>query len=108
VLATGFHQRGSDSGIPSSLPPPVDFSKYAAKELLGDGEAKQKLRELERCGADCSKRTATGAVDARGNQRLFDKDFVTKIELERDQLTYDKQRAQSKKGRHRLEPVRQI
>jgi HlyD family secretion protein len=73
----------------ASVPPPVDFSRYADKELLGDGEAKQKLRELEDAVQIAQKELQQAQSTLEGTKRLFDKDFVTKIEWERDQLTYD-------------------
>ena len=67
----------------------VDFSKYADIDLLGDGEARQKLRELRDAlqVAQKEQQQAQSALD--GTQRLFEKDFVTKTDLERDQLSFE-------------------
>ncbi len=67
----------------------IDFSRYADINLLGDGEAKQKLRELQDTVQIAQKELQQAQSTLEGTKRLFEKDFVTKIELERDQLAYE-------------------
>ncbi len=67
----------------------IDFSKYADINLLGDGEAKQKLRELQDAVQIAQKELQQAQSKLDGTKRLFEKDFVTKIELEGDQLAYE-------------------
>ena len=67
----------------------VDFTKYADVSLLGDGEAKQKLRELQDAVQIAQKELQQAQSTLEGTKRLFAKDFVTRIDLDRDQLTYD-------------------
>ena len=89
----------ASTNLPSAAPAPppagtqaagnVDFSTYANIDLLGDGEAKQKLREAQDTVQIAQKELQQAQSTLEGTKRLFDKDFVTKIELERDQLAYD-------------------
>lgn len=67
----------------------VDFSKYADINLLGDGEAKQKLREAQDAVQIAQKELQQAQSTLEGTKRLFDKDFVTRIELDKDQLASD-------------------
>ncbi len=67
----------------------IDFSKYADIDALGDGEAKQKLRELRDAVQTAQKEMQQAQSALEGTTRLFKKDFVTKIEMDQAQLTYD-------------------
>jgi len=71
---------------PVARPTPVDFSKYAKAELLEDGVAKQELRKRD--DELLVARTAAGQAETKlaGTKRLFEKGFVTKSELENDQI----------------------
>jgi HlyD family secretion protein len=71
---------------PVARPAPVDFSKYARAELLEDGAAKQELRKRD--DELLVARTAAGQAETKlaGTKRLFEKGFVTKSELENDQI----------------------
>src|SRR6266567_4470403 len=60
-----------------------DFSKYAKIEALGDGEAKQKVRKFDDDLQVAKKELGQAQSTLEGTQRLFDKGFVTKIELDR-------------------------
>src|ERR1039457_3800765 len=79
----------ADSGsvvFPTGL---IDFSKYANIDVLGDGEAKQKLRKFEDDLQVAQKELGQAKATFEGTQRLFAKQFVAKLELERDQLIQD-------------------
>lgn len=67
----------------------VDFTRYADIEALGDGEAKQKLRELEDMLLVGQKEQQQAQATREGTERLYGKGFVTKTDLDRDQLAYD-------------------
>jgi RND family efflux transporter MFP subunit len=67
----------------------IDFAKYADVNLLGDGEARQKLRELQDALQVAGKEQQQAQVTLEGTERLFKKDFVTKIDLDRDQLAHE-------------------
>ena len=69
------------------LPPaPIDFSRYAKIELLGDGEAKQKLRKQLDDLQVAKKDEQKAITQLAGTRRLQEKDFVTKTELEKDDI----------------------
>ncbi|HEX7578266.1 MAG TPA: efflux RND transporter periplasmic adaptor subunit, partial [Verrucomicrobiae bacterium] len=79
----------TDSGsvvFPTGL---IDFSKYANIDVLGDGEAKQKLRKFEDDLQVAQKELGQAKATLEGTKRLFDKQFVAKTELTRDQLSQD-------------------
>jgi RND family efflux transporter MFP subunit len=67
----------------------IDWLRYADLTKLGDGEAKQKLREAQDAVQIAQKELQQAQSTLEGTRRLFDKDFVTKIELDKDQLAYD-------------------
>ncbi len=82
------------AAAPPAAPAPapstaIDFSKYADIDALGDGEAKQKLRELRDAVQTAQKELQQAQSTLEGTKRLFAKDFVTKIEMDQSQLTYD-------------------
>ncbi len=83
----------SPAAAPAATPPiqaaAIDFSKYADIDALGDGEAKQKLRELRDAVQTAQKELQQAQSTLEGTTRLFQKDFVTKIEMDQAQLTYD-------------------
>lgn len=64
----------------------VDFNKYASLETLGDGEARQSIRKLEDDVVLAAEEVGVAESRLAGTKRLFDKDFVTKIEMENDEL----------------------
>lgn len=64
----------------------IDFSKYADPALLGDGEAGQKLRKLEDDNVLASLELGLARTKLEGTKRLAAKDFVTKNDLENEEL----------------------
>jgi HlyD family secretion protein len=70
----------------------VDFEKYANLEILGDGEAKQKLRKLDDDLQVAQKELGQATATLDGTKRLFEKGFVTKNDLQRDEIAYDNSR----------------
>ncbi len=72
--------------VPSTA---IDFSRYADIDALGDGEARQKLRELRDAVQTAQKELQQAQSTLEGTKRLFAKDFVPKIEMDQAQLTYD-------------------
>jgi multidrug efflux pump subunit AcrA (membrane-fusion protein) len=84
---------------PSKTEPPlsppsvvIDFSPYAKIEALGDGEAKQKLRKFEDDLQVAMKEEGQAKANLEGTRRLFDKGFVTKIDLEKDEIANENNR----------------
>ena len=72
----------------------VDFTKYASSDQLGDGEAQQKLRAGENAYVLAQQELEAAKSKVDGTKRLFEKDFVTRLDLERDEL--ELQRAEIK------------
>lgn len=74
---------------PSAL---IDFSIYAKPDRLGDGSAKQQLRKLDDELLVARTELLLADTKFQGTKRLFDKGFVTKSEVENDQVNADKSR----------------
>jgi RND family efflux transporter MFP subunit len=72
----------------TNRPTPVDYAKYAHTELLGDGAAQQQLRKLLDDLQMAEQQQAMEKTKLEGTQRLFDKGFVTKTELETEEMTF--------------------
>lgn len=77
---------------PVARPVAIDFSKFANIETLGDGEAKQKLRKLEDDLQVAQKELGQATTALEGTHRLFDKGFVPKTEVTRDEISYESSR----------------
>jgi multidrug resistance efflux pump len=78
--------------VPARAPVVVDFSPYAKIEALGDGEAKQKLRKFEDDLQVAMKEEGQAKANLEGTRRLFEKGFVTKIDLEKDEIANENNR----------------
>ncbi len=63
----------------------IDFLKYANVDLLGDGEAKQKIRKFEDDSKLALKSFSQSKAKLEGSQRLHAKGYLTKTELELDE-----------------------
>ena len=86
------------AAAPAPQPSVIDFSRYADINVLGDGEAKQKLRELEDTFQVAMKEAGQAQSLLAGTQRLFEKGFVPKTELERDEIAAENARLKVQKG----------
>jgi hypothetical protein len=64
----------------------IDFSKYANIEMLGDGEAGQLLRKLQDDLMMQQAESGLAKTTFEGTQRLAQKEFVTKNELETERI----------------------
>ena len=71
--------------------PDIDFSSYARMEVLGSGEASQQLRKMENDLMIAKDERAQALVEFEGKQRLFNKNYFTKNELESARIKRDKQ-----------------
>ena len=89
-------EQSTNSPAPTNSPAArvtrVDFTRFAKAELLEDGMAKQELRKRD--DELLVAKTAEGQALTKfnGTKRLFDKGFVTKSELENDQVAADQAR----------------
>ena len=105
--AVPLQMAGVSSGTPAPPPAPekpepaetasaiaitVDFSPYATLDKLGDGEARQKLRKFEDDLQVAQKELGQAKTTLDGTRRLFDKGFVTKTDLERDEIAHENSR----------------
>jgi len=70
----------------------IDFSKYSSLDALGDGEAKQKLRKFDDDWQVAQKELEQAKSKLEGTRRLFDKGFVTKTELQQDDIAFENSR----------------
>jgi HlyD family secretion protein len=70
----------------------IDFSKFADIEVLGDGEAKQKLRKLEDDLQVAQKELGQATTALEGTHRLFAKGFVPRTEVTRDEISHESSR----------------
>lgn len=70
----------------------LDFSSYTNADLLGDGEAKQKIRKFEDELQVALKGFSQSKTKLEGTQRLFAKGFMTKTELELDEYLLESDR----------------
>jgi HlyD family secretion protein len=81
---------------PAPTPAParvvIDFSKYATIDALGDGEAKQKLRKLEDDLQVAQKELGQARTALEGTKRLFEKGFVPRTEMVRDEISHESSR----------------
>ncbi len=77
----------------AALPSPAlsavpDFSKYASLDRLSDGEAMQKLRKLQDDKQTAAKELRQAETTLEGTRRLFDKQFVSQNDLQRDEIAH--------------------
>jgi multidrug efflux pump subunit AcrA (membrane-fusion protein) len=70
----------------------LDFSKYASLDLLGDGEAKQKIRKFDDDLQVAQKEFGQAKSTLEGTQRLFGKGFSTRTELANDEIKLENAR----------------
>ena len=87
--ASDLELDAAESAAGAFATPVIDFSKYANIELLGDGEAKQKLRNFQDDLQAAQKELGQATATLDGTRRLFSKQFVARTELDRDQLSQD-------------------
>ena len=70
----------------------IDYSEYADEELLGDGEAQQKIRQAEDEWLVAKTDLGLAETDLEGTDRLFSKGFVTQRQLDNDKVRVEKAR----------------
>lgn len=66
----------------------IDFRNYADDAKLGDGEARQQLRKLEDDLVLAQEEVGLAESKLEGTQRLFEREFVTRNDLENDEMAY--------------------
>ena len=75
---------------PSAQPERIDFTPFLEGEKSGDGEAQQKLRQLEDELLLRRSELAVSKQKVESSQRLAARDFISKTQLENDQVTFEK------------------
>jgi HlyD family secretion protein len=70
----------------------IDFAKYADVEVLGDGEAKQKIRKWYDDLQVAQKEMGQAQATLEGTRRLHEKQFVTRTDLQRDEIAFENAR----------------
>lgn len=66
--------------------PAIDFSAYASPDILQDGEAGQRLRKLEDDLVLSRQEVGLAETQLEGTRRLFEKEFVTRNDLDNDEM----------------------
>lgn len=75
---------------PSAQAERIDFTPFLEGEKSGDGEAQQKLRQLEDELLLRRSELAVSKQKVESSQRLAARDFISKTQLENDQVTFEK------------------
>ena len=70
----------------------IDFAKFASIDVLGDGEAKQKLRKFADDLQVAEKELGQAKTTMEGTHRLFEKGFVPKTDVVRDEISHESSR----------------
>lgn len=92
VAGVSTNSPGEQAQVAELLPPTkvIDFTKYAKTELLGDGEAKQKLRKFDDDLLVAQSEFGVSKTQFDGSKRLADKGFVTRNTLQNEQIAMQK------------------
>lgn len=78
---------------------PIDFTEYAKPERLGDGEAQERLRKLRGDRFLAEEELALAETNFVGTQRLYEKNFVTQQEVERERMTVERNKNSAQASR---------
>ena len=70
----------------------IDYSAYADKDLLGDGEAQQKIRQAEDQWLVAKTDLGLARTDLESTERLHQKGFMTERQLDNDKVIVEKAR----------------
>jgi hypothetical protein len=70
----------------------INFARYADITVLGDGEAKQKIRKFHDDWQVAQKEMGQAQATLDGTKRLFARQFVTRTDLQRDEINFENTR----------------
>jgi multidrug resistance efflux pump len=87
--ADAIAKRITESGARTSAPS-VDFLTFLVNDKLGDGEAEQKLRQLENEALLHQSELSVAKQNVEASERLASKQFITKTTLENDHVNLEK------------------
>ena len=110
-LAAAKDSASQDLTTTNALPrrtPKIDFLKYADPELFGDGEAKQKMRKFDDDFQVAQRELGLSQATLEGTQKLYERGFVTKSELDSDSIKVDNSRLKVQTAGDGAQPVPQI
>jgi len=103
----------AESEAPASTPQPasaldpdpvrINFASYLEKNLLGDGEAQQRLRSLSNDLLLQESGFSIAKQNIEASERLAAKKFITKTTLETDQVNHEKSRLAVQTGKTTLD-----
>lgn len=89
-----------------SLAANVNFSAFLSEELLGDGEAEQRIRRMRDEALVASSELAVVEESVAGAKRLHEREFITKQTLENELVGLDKARLALQRTETELELFR--
>ncbi len=106
MLASLIVPSGAWTAATNFVPPPtpaeprkpssINFGQYASIDVLGDGEAKQKIRKFQDDLQVTQKEMGQAEATLDGTKRLFAKQFVTRTDLQRDEIAFENMRLKVK------------
>lgn len=82
----------ADAAANEAISPRIDFLSYLEGDQLGDGEAKQRLRQLSDDLLLAESQFSITKQNIEASERLAEKQFITKTTLETDQVAHEKSR----------------
>ena len=83
-------EKNAKKAIAKTNPERIDFSPFLDSKSASDGEAQQKLRQLEDELLLRKSELAVAKQKVEASGRLAGKNYISKTQLENDQVTYDK------------------
>lgn len=83
-------EKAAKKTVAKSTPERIDFSSFLDSKSASDGEAQQKLRQLEDELLLRKSELAVAKQKVEASGRLAGKNYISKTQLENDQVTYDK------------------
>lgn len=83
-------EKATKKTLVKTAPERIDFSPFLDSKSASDGEAQQKLRQLEDDLLVRKSELAVAKQKAEASGRLAGKNYISKTQLENDQVTYDK------------------
>jgi len=90
----------------SSLASNVNFGEFLQKEMLGDGEAEQTIRRMKEEAQVAASELSVKEESVAGAKRLFEKDFITRQNLDNEMVTLDKAELALQRSKTELELFR--
>lgn len=103
---TNLPKKEINSPVTKTNPAPaikIDFTKYADTNLLGDGAAMQQLRNLQNNLILAQQELSLNQIHYEGSLKLYTNKFLTKNELDNEELSVKKSRLQVQRSQTELD-----